>query len=429
MLPSIFTLGVVALSTVRVVEAQDSTPDRTSAAGEASIKDPDQECEAYRYQPVADALASFPSIWQQASILPGDTNAATKWAAIQPNVPDIAPKGTPQGDFSGMSYGSDDPDCWWTVSKCTNPKVDNVPADVSVMPEPRTLGYGFDDGPNCSHNAFYDYLAQQNQKATMFFIGSNVMDWPLEAARAVNDGHEVCIHSWSHNYMTALQSEDAFAELYYSVSLEAVRLATGATPTCWRPPFGDVDDRIRAIANGLGLRTVLWQYDSQDWQVGVTEGVTSDSVDQEYQNMIDDAKKGLFDTVGTMILMHELNDFTMQEAIKYYPKLKEAFDHIVPVAVGMNITHPYIETSFTMPSFAQYIAGTGATLAANSTSSAGTTTASSTTGSSGTASGGVAVESTKTGDASRASGSAGIQMVAALVLGVACAAVVGLLPS
>jgi hypothetical protein len=29
-----------------------------------------------------------------------------------------------------------------------------------------TLGYGFDDGPNCSHNAFYDYLTSQNQKAS-----------------------------------------------------------------------------------------------------------------------------------------------------------------------------------------------------------------------------------------------------------------------
>jgi hypothetical protein len=26
----------------------------------------------------------------------------------------------------------------------------------------------------------------------------------------------------------------------------------------------DVGDRIRAIAHGLGLRTILWQYDSQD---------------------------------------------------------------------------------------------------------------------------------------------------------------------
>ena len=54
------------------------------------------------------------------------------------------------------------------------------------------MGYAFDDGPNCTHNIFYNYLESQNQKATMFFIGSNVLDWPLEAQRAVVDGHEVC---------------------------------------------------------------------------------------------------------------------------------------------------------------------------------------------------------------------------------------------
>jgi peptidoglycan/xylan/chitin deacetylase (PgdA/CDA1 family) len=54
------------------------------------------------------------------------------------------------------------------------------------------MGYGFDDGPNCTHNAFYDFLASQNQKATMFYIGSNVLDWPLEAQRALADGHEIC---------------------------------------------------------------------------------------------------------------------------------------------------------------------------------------------------------------------------------------------
>jgi peptidoglycan/xylan/chitin deacetylase (PgdA/CDA1 family) len=63
---------------------------------------------------------------------------------------------------------------------------------VSAVPEPETLGYGFDDGPNCTHNVFYDYLASQNQKATMFYIGSNVFDWPLEAQRALADGHEIC---------------------------------------------------------------------------------------------------------------------------------------------------------------------------------------------------------------------------------------------
>jgi len=55
------------------------------------------------------------------------------------------------------------------------------------------MGYGFDDGPNCTHNAFYDFLASQDQKATMFYIGSSVLNWPLEAQRALADGHQICI--------------------------------------------------------------------------------------------------------------------------------------------------------------------------------------------------------------------------------------------
>jgi hypothetical protein len=38
----------------------------------------------------------------------------------------------------------------------------------------------------------YDYLRDQKQKATMFYIGSNVMDWPLQAQRGLVDGHDIC---------------------------------------------------------------------------------------------------------------------------------------------------------------------------------------------------------------------------------------------
>jgi len=40
------------------------------------------------------------------------------------------------------------------------------------VPESKMMGYGFDDGPNCTHNAFYNFLASQNQKATMYYIGA-----------------------------------------------------------------------------------------------------------------------------------------------------------------------------------------------------------------------------------------------------------------
>lgn len=101
--------------------------------------------------------------------------------------------------------------------------------------------------------------------------------------------------------------------------MQAIKLVTGVTPTCFRvrislashpistlltcislflqPPYGDIDDRIRAIAHGLGLRTVLWKYDSQDWQFGFTPNVTVQTVDNNYETLLTDAGNGLFDDV------------------------------------------------------------------------------------------------------------------------------------
>jgi hypothetical protein len=38
---------------------------------------------------------------------------------------------------------------------------------VVRIPEPNSLGMTVDDGPNCSQNAFYDFLREQNQKVSM----------------------------------------------------------------------------------------------------------------------------------------------------------------------------------------------------------------------------------------------------------------------
>ncbi|TEB23959.1 glycoside hydrolase/deacetylase [Coprinellus micaceus] len=311
----------------------------------------DGQCKPYYYAPVNTHLASFPTIWEPAYILRGDTNAEDKWDSIKHNVPNISTKGTPNGDFSKHHYPETDDDCWWTYSKCVNPKLDGLPNDIASVPEPHTLAYGFDDGPNCSHNAFYDYLVAEGQKATMFYIGSNVMDWPLEAQRAVSDGHEICVHTWSHRYMTGLGSREVFAELYYTIKLVA-----NVTPTCWRPPFGDVDNRVRAIAHGLGLRTILWKYDSNDWKVGtgLGEGVSSEKVDANYEHLIGEAERGSFDTGGAILLAHELNNFTMSEAVKYYERLKSSFKNLVPLAVALNNTHPYVEDTGSLGDFREY---------------------------------------------------------------------------
>ncbi|KAJ3574388.1 hypothetical protein NP233_g1798 [Leucocoprinus birnbaumii] len=356
MKPSLVSLAVLALGCY----AQD----RSTEEAEAQITDPNQECSPYYYAPVSLHTSSFPTIWQPASILPNDSAAQALWQSIQPNIPNIQPKPSPQiitstsGSTnnttptpSNFTYDPTDPDCWWSYHQCTTPKLAGLSPDIVNVPEPLTMGFGFDDGPNCSHNAFYDFLASKNQKATMYYIGSNVMDWPLEAQRGLADGHEICVHTWSHRYMTSFSSPDAFAELYYTI-----KLAVGVTPTCWRPPFGDVDDRIRAIAKGLGLQTIIWDYDSNDWRYGIG-GTTKAQVDSNYETFINMATSGQFSSHGGIMLTHELNNFTMSEMVEFYPQLESAFKYMVPVGVAYNKTQPYVEKNYTLPTFEQYISG------------------------------------------------------------------------
>ena len=41
-------------------------------------------------------------------------------------------------------------------------------------------------------------------------------------------------------------------------TMRAIRELIGVTPTLLRPPFGDIDPRVRSIAKALGLHIIIW---------------------------------------------------------------------------------------------------------------------------------------------------------------------------
>lgn len=92
-------------------------------------------------------------------------------------------------------------------------------------------------------------------------------------------------------------------------------------------PFGDVDDRVRAIAHQLGLRTVIWDRDSQDWKLPATNNkgqITPEVVDGYFAEWIEQGLQGN-ESYGHIGLEHELNEATIDMAEKWLPKLKEAY--------------------------------------------------------------------------------------------------------
>ncbi|KAI8062512.1 chitin deacetylase [Gongronella butleri] len=321
--------------------------------------DPVTECTYYTPDPslITITPTDWPSNWLTATTNGMNTSAeftalynSINWA----NAPNISVR-TFNTDGSMNTNGYDvanDPDCWWTVSGCTVPKLQDVNADIYKCPEPDTWGLSYDDGPNCSHNAFYNFLQEQNLRASMFYIGSNVMNWPYGAMRGVQDGHHIASHTWSHQYMTTLTNQEVLAEFYYTQKM--IHLATGVTPRYWRAPYGDVDDRVRWIATQLNLTTILWDYDTNDWQAG--DGVPESTVQNTYNEFIQMGNNGSMASGGNIVLTHEINNTTMQLAVENIPNMLKSYKHVVNVATCMNITYPYMEQTVAFPSFSQFIA-------------------------------------------------------------------------
>ncbi len=69
---------------------------------------------------------------------------------------------------------------------------------------------------------------------------------------------DIAVHTWTHPYMTTLTNEEVLGELGWTMQL--IHNSTGGRiPKYWRPPYGDSDNRVRAIAKEVfGLTTVIW---------------------------------------------------------------------------------------------------------------------------------------------------------------------------
>jgi len=194
--------------------------------------------------------------------------------------------------------------------------------------------------------------------------------------------------------MTSRTNSQAFAELYYTRLV--IQKILGRTPLCWRPPvsqpirdqaltvqYGDVDNRIRFIAESLNLTLHLWSDDTFDWQVG--NGKTMQDITNNYNAVINKAKNGEYATHGPIVLNHEVNNETMSEIINQYPNIKGAFKYIVPIASGLNVTTPYAESNITYPTFAEL---TGNSEGASNASSGSSGSSGSTSNGSGNSSSG-----------------------------------------
>jgi peptidoglycan/xylan/chitin deacetylase (PgdA/CDA1 family) len=114
-----------------------------------------------------------------------------------------------------------------------------------------TIALSFDDGPSPWTPMILDLLADHEARATFFLLGANVSGLEQVLRRMQAEGHELGVHSWSHPHLPELSDAEILREM--SDTVAEIERATGTTCRLWRPPYLEVDDRVRLALSETGL--------------------------------------------------------------------------------------------------------------------------------------------------------------------------------
>ena len=158
------------------------------------------------------------------------------------------------------------------------------------------VGLTFDDGPNTgTTNQLISTLRNAGATATVFPTGSNAQSNSSLMQAYKNAGLQIGNHSWDHPHLVNMSQSDIQSQL--SRTQTAIQQTAGVTPTLFRPPYGETNQTLKNVESSLGLREIIWDVDSNDWN-----NASADAIRQAAARL----------TNGQIILMHDWPAATQQ---------------------------------------------------------------------------------------------------------------------
>lgn len=296
-------------------------------------------------------IANYPALDKTP---PTDSPEVKQWIQDVANsgipIPSIAPA-VAGGCSANPGRAGNSSICWWTCGQCTRD------SDITTCPDKLTWGVSFDDGPSPDTPRLLDYLQSQNLHSTFFVVGSRALSRPEILQAEYMAGHQISVHTWSHSALTTLTNEQIIAELGWTAKI--IKDVTGVTPNTFRAPYGDIDDRVRAIGRAMGFTSIIWtgytnpqtnqldNFDTNDWHIAAGT-VSASGVIAAFENILQSAT--LLNT-GFIVLAHDLYQQSVDLAIGYI--LPDALARRNPQfkmmsiieCLGMPLANAYKETN------------------------------------------------------------------------------------
>ena len=165
------------------------------------------------------------------------------------------------------------------------------------------IAFTFDDGPGEYTDELLDCLEENNAHATFFMLGQNVGSWESTVQRMADIGCEIGSHSWDHPNLYDLSMDSVAKE--FSDTDAALEKACGQKASVARAPYGNWSDDIIST---VGKPFFTWSLDSMDWSYL--------DVNKDYDAVMNGDL-----TDGSIILMHDIHEPSVQASIKMIPEL------------------------------------------------------------------------------------------------------------
>ncbi|GGM29189.1 polysaccharide deacetylase family protein [Dactylosporangium sucinum] len=125
----------------------------------------------------------------------------------------------------------------------------------------------FDDGPDPVNTPrILQVLREHHVKATFCMVGFRVRDHPELVRQIAADGHTLCNHSWQH-LLNLAKREPGYIDWDLRHTNDMIHAAVGPDVPVryFRAPGGNFTPELVAKAKSLGMESIYWDVDPQDW--------------------------------------------------------------------------------------------------------------------------------------------------------------------
>lgn len=139
-----------------------------------------------------------------------------------------------------------------------------LPIIKESITENKGIALTFDDGPSPdSTPIILNLLDKHNYKATFFVIGQKASKYPELINKIITNGHTIGNHSWSHDYLLMLKSNENLRKDI--AKTQRVLKNLGVKPKIFRPPAGITNPRLKHILSKEHLLAVTFNCRAYDY--------------------------------------------------------------------------------------------------------------------------------------------------------------------